>query len=34
MEKLQIPTTVQELLDSINATKLNLGEIKIIMKNE
>ena len=29
MEKLQIPTTVQELLDSINATKLNLGEIKI-----
>ena len=29
MEKLQIPTEVQELLDSINATKLNLGEIKI-----
>ena len=29
MEKLQIPTTVQELLDSINSTKLNLGEIKI-----
>ena len=29
MEKLQIPTAVQELLDSINATKLNLGEIKI-----
>ena len=29
MEKLQIPTQVQELLDSINATKLNLGEIKI-----
>ena len=29
MEKLQIPTTVQGLLDSINATKLNLGEIKI-----
>ena len=28
-EKLQIPTAVQELLDSINATKLNLGEIKI-----
>ena len=29
MEKLQIPTAVQELLDSINATKLNLGEIQI-----
>lgn len=29
MEKLQIPTAVQELLDSINATELNLGEIKI-----
>ena len=29
MEKLQIPTQVQALLDSINATKLNLGEIKI-----
>ena len=29
MEKLQIPTEVQALLDSINATKLNLGEIKI-----
>ena len=29
MEKLQIPTQVQELLDSINATELNLGEIKI-----
>ena len=29
MEKLQIPTQVQELLDSINSTKLNLGEIKI-----
>ena len=29
MKKLQIPTTVQELLDSINSTKLNLGEIKI-----
>ena len=29
MEKLQIPTAVQELLNSINATKLNLGEIKI-----
>ena len=29
MEKLQIPTQVQELLNSINATKLNLGEIKI-----
>ena len=28
MEKLQIPTAVQELLDSISATKLNLGEIK------
>ena len=28
MGKLQIPTAVQELLDSINATKLNLGEIK------
>ena len=25
MEKLQIPTAVQELLDSINSTKLNLG---------
>ncbi len=29
MEKLQIPTQVQALLNSINATKLNLGEIKI-----
>ena len=29
MEQLQIPTTVQELLNSINATELNLGEIKI-----
>ena len=29
MEKLQIPTAVQALLDSINSTKLNLGEIKI-----
>ena len=29
MEKLQIPTAVQELLDSINSTKLNLGEIQI-----
>ena len=29
MEKLQIPTTVQGLLNSINDTKLNLGEIKI-----
>ena len=29
MEKLQIPTQVQALLDSINSTKLNLGEIKI-----
>ena len=29
MEKLQIPTQVQELLNSINATELNLGEIKI-----
>lgn len=29
MEKLQIPTAVQELLDSVNSTKLNLGEIKI-----
>ena len=29
MEKLQIPTAVQELLNSINATRLNLGEIKI-----
>ena len=29
MEKLQIPTTVQLLLDSIESTKLNLGEIKI-----
>ena len=29
MEKLQIPTAIQELLDSINATNLNLGEIKI-----
>ena len=29
MKKLQIPTAVQALLDSINATKLNLGEIKI-----
>ena len=30
MEKLQIPTEVQALLDSINATELNLGEIKIV----
>ena len=29
MEKLQIPTAVQALINSINATKLNLGEIKI-----
>ena len=29
MEKLQIPTAVQELLNSINATESNLGEIKI-----
>lgn len=29
MAKLQIPTQVQELLDSINSTKLDLGEIKI-----
>ena len=29
MEKLQIPQQVQGLLDSINSTKLNLGEIKI-----
>lgn len=29
MQKLQIPTAVQGLLDSINSTKLNLGEIKI-----
>ena len=29
MEKLQIPTAIQGLLDSINSTKLNLGEIKI-----
>ena len=29
MEKLQIPTQVQALLNDINATKLNLGEIKI-----
>ena len=29
MEKLQIPTELQELLNSINSTKLNLGEIKI-----
>ena len=29
MEKLQIPTQVQALLNSINATELNLGEIKI-----
>ena len=29
MKKLQIPTEVQALLDSINATELNLGEIKI-----
>ena len=29
MEKLQIPTAVQGLLNSINSTKLNLGEIKI-----
>lgn len=29
MEKLQIPTAIQGLLDSINSTKLDLGEIKI-----
>ena len=29
MEKLQIPTELQGLLDSINSIKLNLGEIKI-----
>lgn len=29
MGKLQIPTEIQELLNSINSTKLNLGEIKI-----
>ena len=29
MAKLQIPTQVQELLDSINSTKLDLGEIEI-----
>ena len=29
MEKLQIPTEIQGLLNSINSTKLNLGEIKI-----
>ena len=29
MEKLQIPTAIQGLLDSINSTKLNLGETKI-----
>ena len=29
MEKLQIPTEIEGLLNSINATKLNLGEIKI-----
>ena len=29
MEKLQIPIQVQELLDSINSTKLDLGETKI-----
>ena len=29
MEKLQIPTQVQALLNDINATELNLGEIKI-----
>ena len=29
MEKLQIPTEIQGLLNSINATELNLGEIKI-----
>ena len=29
MEKLQTPTTVQALLNSINATELDLGEIKI-----
>ena len=29
MGKLQIPTQVQELLDSIYSTKLDLGEIKI-----
>jgi hypothetical protein len=29
MEKLQIPTEVQGLLNSINSTRLNLGEIKI-----
>ena len=29
MEKLQITTEIQGLLNSINATRLNLGEIKI-----
>ena len=29
MEKLQIPTEIQGLLDAINSTKLDLGEIKI-----
>lgn len=29
MEKLQIPQQIQELLDSINSAKLDLGEIKI-----
>lgn len=29
MQKLQIPQQIQELLDSINSTKLDLGEIKI-----
>lgn len=29
MEKLQIPQQIQGLLDSINSTKLDLGEIKI-----
>lgn len=29
MEKLQIPTELQQLVDEINSTKLNLGEIKI-----
>ena len=29
MEKLQIPTEIKQLVDEINSTKLNLGEIKI-----
>lgn len=29
MEKLQIPTEIQQLVDEINSTKLQLGEIKI-----